>query len=191
MQLVITILLAYLAGSIPFGKIISGRRGVDISKTGSGNIGTANVFRHLGWQAGVAVFVLDAAKGFIPVILASEYLNFYDNRLLLVGLAAVLGHIFPVWLKFKGGKGIATGFGVILATAPLLAIIGLLIYAFCLVVLRKSAPSSLAAVVCLPVLGLFYRPDIAVFLLLFAVLAFWTHRINIRNYFAGRRAHAS
>lgn len=191
MQLVITILLAYLAGSIPFGKIISGRRGVDISKTGSGNIGTANVFRHLGWRAGVSVFVLDAAKGFLPVALASEYLGASNNQLLVVGLAAVLGHIFPVWLKFKGGKGIATGFGVILAVSPLLAIIGLLVYGLCLALLRKSAPSSLAAVICLPVLGLFYRRDIAVFLLFFAALAFWTHRVNIRQYFAGRRVHAS
>src|SRR5258708_5216306 len=93
--------IAYLLGSIPFGKLIGKRHGIDIQKHGSGNIGFANVRRTLGWQAGLIVLTGDILKGFIPVLIARQYLSTY--QVLVVALVAMLGHIFPIWLKFNGG----------------------------------------------------------------------------------------
>lgn len=174
------IVVAYLSGSIPFGKLVGKFYGIDIQKHGSGNIGFANVVRVLGWKASPVVLIGDISKGFIPVIIAQYYLSTY--QLLAVALAAVTGHIFPVWLKFKGGKGIATGLGVTLVISPLLGGLGLLIYLLGFARFRKSAPSSLTAIWCLPLLCLaFLSSKYALFYLGLALLATWAHRNNIQQ----------
>ena len=175
---------SYLSGSIPFGKIVGKYHGIDIQKHGSGNIGFANVVRVLGWKAGPIVLIGDVCKGFIPVIIAQHYLNSY--QVLAVALAAVVGHIFPIWLKFNGGKGIATGLGVTIAISPLLGALALLIYLLGIAIFRKSAPSSITAIWSLPILCLLLLPRYyALFYLCLAILATWAHRSNIQQILKG------
>ena len=106
------IIFGYLLGSIPFGYLICKAKGIDIRKVGSGNIGGTNVIRALGLKWGLLVSMLDILKGAIPVYLAISFLSF-DWQIASVAITPVLGHIFPVWLKFKGGKGVATTLGVL------------------------------------------------------------------------------
>jgi len=118
--------MSYLLGSVPFGLLVGKLKGVDLTKTGSGNIGTTNVFRSVGKGFGIAVFVLDMLKGYFPVYLASSTgQNHYI--VMLCGLLAIAGHMFPIFLRFKGGKGVATGLGVILGIAPYLFILSFLL----------------------------------------------------------------
>src|SRR5215475_4910310 len=120
---------AYLLGSIPFGlilaKILGGK---DVRKSGSGNIGATNVTRVAGPAAGILTLLLDAAKGAAAVWLTGRFSEQSAATIMLAGIAALVGHCFPVWLKFKGGKGVATALGVFLALAPLAALGGLLFF---------------------------------------------------------------
>lgn len=171
--------LAYLFGSIPFGKLVGKFYGIDIQKHGSGNIGFANVVRVLGWRAGLIVLIGDISKGLLPVIFAKPHLNSYE--ILAVALAAVLGHIFPIWLRFRGGKGVATGLGVTLAISPLLGACGLAVYLLGFITFRKSAQSSLTAIWCLPLLSLVILRQYALFYFGLALLGTWAHRHNIQE----------
>ncbi|SRR6266550_1234697 len=174
------VILGYFLGSIPFGKIIGNMRGVDIQRKGSGNIGFANAVRVLGWKPALLVLVGDTLKGFLPTLLAVLYLE--STQALLVALISILGHIFPVWLKGKGGKGIATGLGVTLAINPLFGLIGLVVYGATFWFMKKSAPSSLVAAWALPIACLLMmNSSYALFYLCLAVLVTWTHRTNIRQ----------
>jgi len=130
---------AYLVGSIPFGLLVGLARGVDVRKAGSGNIGATNVGRVLGTGYGLAVFALDLLKGFLPVLAAGRWLGGIpatiatlsaSTCLIWIGVAAacILGHIFPVYLKFKGGKGVATSLGVLLGVYPYYTWPGLVVF---------------------------------------------------------------
>ncbi|SNZ02372.1 glycerol-3-phosphate acyltransferase PlsY [Persephonella hydrogeniphila] len=121
--------LTYLIASIPFGYIIGKIFGKDVTKEGSGNIGATNVARTIGKKAGVLVLTLDMLKGFIPVFLAKNYFFFDDKFVALVAITAVVGHCYSVFMKFKGGKGVATGIGVLLALSPKVALIVILLWA--------------------------------------------------------------
>ena len=178
--------LAYLLGSIPFGKIVGLRMGIDIQKKGSGNIGFANSVRVLGWKAGIIVLVGDVLKGFLPSLLAVHVLSF--QQALVVGLVAILAHIFPIWLKFKGGKGIATGLGITLAIQPLVGLCGFAMYIAVYLVAKKSAPSSVLAAWSLILFSLLFAPRYAGFALILALLATWTHRTNLQKHLKARRA---
>ena len=171
--------LAYLLGSIPFGKLVSHHHGVDIQKHGSGNIGFANVQRTLGWKPGLVVLAADIIKGFLPVFIAKNYLT--DYQIMAVALLAMLGHIFPIWLKFKGGKGIATGLGITLAINLLLGSLAVAVYLVSLAIFRKSGPSSITAAWSLPLLSLLIVNKYVWFYLLLAVIATRTHRTNLRD----------
>lgn len=178
MAYIFLIILAYLCGLIPFGKIVGKFYGIDIQKHGSGNIGFANVVRVLGLKAGLMVLPGDVLKGTIPVLIATHYLGL--DQVFVVALAAVLGHIFPIWLKFKGGKGIATGLGVTLVLSPIVGCLALLVYVLGFVFFRKSAPSSIIAAWSLPLLCWAFYPKYALFYLVLAVVTIWTHRTNIK-----------
>lgn len=150
------VVLGYLAGSIPFGLLIGRLRGVDIRRAGSGNVGATNVGRLLGRRWGVACFVLDVLKGAAPVLLAGWGMGLLGRVdiaageawwWLAVGAAAVLGHVFPVWLKFRGGKGVATSFGVLLGLWPLMTLPGLAALATWLVVAAATRYVSLASII--------------------------------------------
>lgn len=179
------LLVAYLFGSFPTGKIVGKYKGVDIQKKGSGNIGFANAVRVLGWKSGFIVLVGDVTKGFIPTYIASNNLSYQWT--LVVALVAVLAHIFPVWLKFNGGKGIATGLGVTLAIVPLVAILGFATYIIGIKFFKKSGPSSVIAAWSLPVYAIFIDQRFIIFGLILALLGTWTHRSNLREY---RTQHA-
>jgi glycerol-3-phosphate acyltransferase PlsY len=142
---IVCILGAYLSGSIPFGLLIAKAKGVDIRTAGSGNIGATNVARTLGKPLGVLVLVLDAAKGFAPVLVAARVLAQPNEIVAGAGLAAILGHVFPVWLRFRGGKGVATALGVFLALAPVAAAVAFGLYALVYAIFRISSMGSLVA----------------------------------------------
>ena len=111
--------LAYLLGSIPFGYlIVRWRKGIDVRTTGSKSIGATNVMRNLGITGFIATFILDASKGFVSVMLALILTGNDPRWIAAAGLAAISGHIFPIWLDFRGGKGVSTSVGVFFALAP-------------------------------------------------------------------------
>lgn len=143
------ILLAYLIGSIPVGVLLSRLKGVDPRKTGSGNIGATNVIRAAGKALGILTLLGDIGKGFFPTLFTIYY---NEPHLLVVstGLATFLGHLFPVYLKFKGGKGVATALGVYLAISPLAIIINALIFILVLLKWRYVSVGSLVAAGCMP-----------------------------------------
>lgn len=158
----LAIFAAYLCGSIPFGLLIGLGMGVDLRKVGSGNIGATNCGRVLGKKFGIACFVLDLLKGFLPVFLAGWWFGMlggaavtrsYEWLWITTSAAAVLGHVFPVWLGFRGGKGVATGLGAVLGIWPLLTLPALAAAGVWLVfvgTLRYVGLASVVAAVCLP-----------------------------------------
>jgi glycerol-3-phosphate acyltransferase PlsY len=178
------LLLGYLAGSLPFGVWVTRwARGVDVRDQGSGNIGATNVARVAGKKLGVLVLLLDAAKGALPVVLALRLMPDSPRAHVAVGLAAFLGHCYPVWLKFRGGKGVATAAGVLLVLVPLAALAGAAIYGLVLVMARVSSLGSLSAGVAAVATAVFTarEPEYAVLSGLLFALMLWTHRDNIRR----------
>jgi glycerol-3-phosphate acyltransferase PlsY len=149
----LTTLIAYLLGSIPFGYlIVRWQRGIDVRATGSGSIGATNVMRNLGALGFVATFLLDAGKGLVAVQLVSK-MTFGDPTLVAAAaFAAVLGHCFPVWLGFRGGKGVATGVGVFIAIAPWQVVLVLAIFAVVVAIWRYISLGSIVATAAFPVL---------------------------------------
>ncbi len=187
------VLLGYLLGSIPFGYLlVRALSGSDIRYMGSGNIGATNVARTSGWAIGVATLILDAAKGFFAVWLVGHFSHGNIRFMMYAGLAAILGHVFPVWLKFEGGKGVATAMGVFLAICwPAVA---LAVAVFLLVVLfwRYVSLGSVSAAAALPLLiYLLYAPGhapptaVSTCTLLGAIVIIIKHRDNIERLMAG------
>jgi glycerol-3-phosphate acyltransferase PlsY len=179
--------LAYVIGSIPFGLLISKAKGVDIRKQGSGNIGATNVLRCLGKPLGITCFVLDALKGFLPAALFPMIGKVDPTFGILFGTAAILGHNFPIFLNFKGGKGVATSAGVLLGVAPLAVVIGLLTW---VIVFKTSGYVSLGSIIAaLAVIATGwtagYGSVIATALTLLGALTIYRHRENIKRLAAG------
>ncbi len=181
------VFIAYLIGSIPFGLLISRAVGrVDIRQHGSGNIGTANVLRIMGKRAAALTLVGDLLKGFLPV-LAALLLGGSEFLVAGVGMAAVLGHNWSIYLRFTGGKGVATSFGVLVAMTPLPALFGLLVWIAVLLVFRYTSLAALTASVCIPpviFLSTGFGPYF-VFSLVAALLILIRHQDNIKRIFAG------
>ena len=180
MNFPILIIFSYLLGSIPFGKIIGRLHGVDIQKAGSGNIGFANSLRVLGSRSASVVLLGDMAKGFIPTFLAIQQFQF-SNYTLLIAFAAVLGHIFPPWLKFKGGKGVATVIGVTLALSPLLGALALVVWIIIFRSFKMAAIASFTIAILLPIIIGIIMPKLLYLYIAFAVTIFITHHSNINN----------
>ena len=187
------IALSYLIGSIPtaflFGKIL---KNVDIRKEGSGNIGASNALRVLGAKIGVMVMAFDIFKGFFPLYLAKIKAApgaASEPYLLAVGFAAVIGHMFPVFLKFRGGKGVATTAGFFLALAPKATGLCIAVWAALVAVSKMASVGSLAAAALLP-FAVYYLDGATVFLTavsaLMAALVIIMHRSNIKNLIAGK-----
>ncbi len=170
-------LSAYLCGSVPFGKLIAKRYGIDIQKRGSGNIGFANVLRVIGWRAALPTLALDIAKGFTPTALAVYYFDIHTG--FAIGIAAIFGHLFPVWLRFKGGKGIATGLGVLLGATPVVGLIGFSVYIISSLVLRNSSRASVAAGLSVAVSGIALLPTYSWAYIALIMIALWTLRKNL------------
>lgn len=141
---IVIIILGYLIGSIPFGLIAGRLKGIDLTKTGSGNTGTTNVLRTLGVGAGVTVFICDFLKGVIPVFIASQ-ISQQHLFIILCAVAAILGHMYSPFMNFKGGKGVATGLGVVFMIAPYLFITSFILG---LSIIAISGYVSVASILC-------------------------------------------
>jgi glycerol-3-phosphate acyltransferase PlsY len=187
------VVLGYLLGSIPFGYLlVRATGGGDIRFVGSGNIGATNVARTSGWAVGAATLALDTAKGFLSVWIAGHFSAGNVRYMMFAGFATILGHVFPVWLKFEGGKGVATSLGVYLAICwPALAVAVLLFLAVALF-WRYVSLASVSAAAALPILVyLLYAPGhapptaVSVCTLLAAVVVIVKHRDNIERLLAG------
>jgi glycerol-3-phosphate acyltransferase PlsY len=233
MQLWLCPIFAFFLGSIPFGLLIAKAKGIDIRKQGSGNIGATNVLRVVGKKYGIACVLLDALKGLIPTLLAINLIRFVGQptgmttlpwlqqfahvlpgdqqwiaQVLQVatGLCAILGHNYSPWVGFKGGKGIATSGGVVMALMPAAIVILLLVWYLLFLTTRYVSVASIGAVVTLPLLthfgarfhhlhndpnlptlwqaGAWNKPLFA-FSVIIALLGIWKHRANIQRLRAG------
>jgi glycerol-3-phosphate acyltransferase PlsY len=183
---ILVMILAYLLGSIPTGYMVGAFAGVDIRKVGSGNVGATNVARVVGKKRGLLTLIADIGKGFIPVFVASR-LGFSHTEVALVAILAFLGHLYPVFLKFQGGKGVATALGTLLALAPMATMILLVVFAVVVGSSRLVSLSSIVAGLATPITlwSLFYPPPIIAMGVFFAVMITARHRDNIRRLFAG------
>ncbi|HET6418849.1 MAG TPA: glycerol-3-phosphate 1-O-acyltransferase PlsY [Geobacteraceae bacterium] len=185
---VIVIVFAYLIGSIPTGLLLAKAfGGVDIRETGSGNIGATNVYRTLGRKVGLLTLIGDCLKGVIPVIAAKYVFNFPDFWIAAVGLAAFLGHVYTVFLGFKGGKGVATALGVFLAASPLSVIAALVVFSLVLYKWRFVSLASVTAAACMPLLVTLIsgKPETVAMTIVIAVIVIYRHRENIKRLRAG------
>ena len=201
------IIVGYLLGSIPFGLLIAQARGVDIRKVGSGNIGATNVGRVLGKKWGLLCFFLDVLKGAVPVLIAGFFMGFLGQvdlhpieswRWLAVAGAAMAGHIFPVWLGFKGGKGVATGLGAVLGFWPMLTLPGLVAAYLWLLLASTFRYVSVASITAALLVPIFFAVSAAALgmsregarpfafvTLAMAILVLLTHRANLQRLRAG------
>lgn len=182
METAILIAAGYLAGSVPFGVLLTRwTKGVDVRASGSGNIGATNVARVAGKKLGVVVLALDALKGALPVLLAQAVLPADARVHAGVGLAAFLGHVFPVWLRLRGGKGVATALGVLVVLTPWAALAGFGVYAVLFAALRISSVGSLAGGI--TAVGVAFataaRGEYAVLAAALFAMMLFTHRGNI------------
>ena len=183
---IILLAAAYLLGSVPTGLLLAKAAGVDIRATGSGNIGATNVYRTLGRSVGVLTLLGDCLKGLIPVLVA-RHLGLPDTWIALVGLAAFLGHVYTVFLGFKGGKGVATALGVFLGVSPLAVLCALVIFIVLVWKWRYVSLGSIVAAGAMPLLVAAFggTPPIIAMTVLVALLVIYKHRENIRRLRAG------
>jgi len=223
MQLWLCPLLALLLGSIPFGLLIAKAKGIDIRQHGSGNIGATNVLRIVGKKYGITCFLLDALKGFIPVVIAVNLLRITGRQVqvplglpddwimsfaagdafkaqlvqILTAACAVLGHNYSPWVGFRGGKGIATSAGALLALMPVAVLLLLILWFVLFFATRYVSVASIGVVAVLPLFTLWgswyhgriqdgtWNKPLFAFTVAIAVLAIWKHRANIRRLRAG------
>lgn len=189
MSIALLLLAAYLLGSFPSSYVIARLlRGIDLRQHGSGNLGATNAFRVLGWKAATPVFMLDILKGWIPTFFFPRW----DGSpawqwALAYGAAAILGHVFSIYVRFKGGKGVATGAGVFLALAPFAVLIGLVVWSSLLFFTGTVSIASIIAAAVLPVaVWLLGAPGLVCALaLIVAAFVIYAHRANIRRLLRG------
>ncbi len=199
---IVVAVAAYLLGSIPTGFLVAKAKGIDIRAVGSGNIGATNAMRVLGKPAGIFVLLADAAKGFVACFLAAEICIYYSGSfngwlpshetanhfMLIAGIFAVLGHNYTCWLKFKGGKGIATTAGVYLALAPTALGIALIVFILAILVTRYVSVGSIAAAIVLPTAVWILQPHnlfLGIVTTVLGALAIYKHKSNLQRLMAG------
>lgn len=186
--------VAYLLGSIPFGVlIVKARGGPDIRSAGSGNIGAANVTRTAGAVAGVLTLVLDAGKGYLAVWIAERATGGNIRWMMIAAAAAVIGHVFPVWLRFRGGKGVATSLGAFLPICREAVLLAVVLWLLVVGFWRYSSLGSIVAMAALPVFVYFlyapgHAPPMSVTLgtVAISLLVLWKHRGNMERLIAGK-----
>jgi acyl phosphate:glycerol-3-phosphate acyltransferase len=188
--MIISILIAYMLGSIPFGKIITKLlTGEDITKTGSKNIGATNVYRTVSKKAGLLVLLLDGIKPIIAqVIIYYFFTQFYQNYKFLYFLVSIIGHIFPIWLMFKGGKGVACFFGGYLIITPIPTLIAIAVW---LLTVKTTKTSSLGALISIFLLTIYqivsnYGSLNKITIFTIMLLIFWKHTENIKRLIQGK-----
>ena len=191
MTVALLLVAAYLLGAIPSSFLVGKLRGIDLRQHGSGNLGATNAFRVLGWKAALPVFVVDVAKGFVPA--------WYFPRLappgspwawaIAYGAAAIVGHVFSVWVRFRGGKGIATSAGVFLGLAPWAVLAGFVVWALTVASTRIVSLASMLSALTIPI-AVWLLPDpggrtLQWFTIGLAVFVIWAHRDNVRRLLRG------
>jgi glycerol-3-phosphate acyltransferase PlsY len=180
------IALGYLLGSIPSGYIVGTLAGVDVRSAGSGNIGATNVARIVGKRLGVLTLLADTAKGYVPVFIALR-IGLGPAAIALVAVAAFLGHLYPLFLRFQGGKGVATAFGALLATAPAATLILMAVFGAAVLGSRRISVGSIAAALAAPVV-LWIASVPAPLIIMSAILGAMVivrHHENIKRLLAG------
>ncbi len=191
---ILAALISYVLGSVPTGYLAGRARGIDIRAAGSGNIGATNAFRVLGKTAGTTVLALDVFKGFaaarwVPLLamLICGATAPREALALVAGVGAILGHNFPCWLKFKGGKGIATSGGVVLAWAPLACLTALALWAILVLTTKYVSVASIAAALILPFAVWYWKGSLTMTAVMggLSALAIYKHKGNIRRLLNG------
>jgi glycerol-3-phosphate acyltransferase PlsY len=182
----LVLVAAYLLGSIPFSYLVARQRGVDVRRVGSGNVGATNVMRNVGRGAGLVAFVLDAAKGAVAALIAQRT-GLGPTLAALAAVAAIVGHMYPVWLRFQGGKGVATGAGAFLPLAPIATAVALVVFAATLALTRYVSLGSMVGAVTLAATAALTGAPRPVWIAaaVMAALIVWKHRANIRRVAAG------
>ena len=186
-NIVFVSLSTYLIGSIPFGFIftkISGHK--DIRKIGSGNIGATNVLRTGNKFLAVLVLIFDILKGYLPTLCIASYLfesNYNELTIYLLGSLTILGHLFPIWLKFKGGKGVATYIGFIFAVNYILGIFFVFLWLFIAFIKKYSSLASIYSLLAVPFIMIFldYKPSVFLFFFILSALLIFKHYSNIKR----------
>ena len=204
--IILAILISYLIGSIPtayiFGRVL---KGIDIRKFGSGNVGATNAFRVLGKTAGILVLLLDVLKGVLPVVFVGDYYSLkstivpQDSLLIILALSCITGHNFTLFLRFKGGKGVATTFGVLIGLSFRIQgfgiILGLVILTWLatFIVMRMVSLASVLAGIAIPVFMILFKhsPGVIFFGILVAVFIILRHRSNLKRVFQGKEPRLS
>jgi glycerol-3-phosphate acyltransferase PlsY len=194
---VFCLFLSYVIGSIPSSYLTGkGFRGGDLREYGSGNLGATNAFRVLGWKIGVFVLVCDMLKGALPVFIFPDAIRKWGgiawdsgNIAIMVGATAILGHVFTIFMRFKGGKGVATSMGVFLALAPVPFLITLIVSLVIIFTTHYVSVGSIAGALLLPVLVIFFYPGRRTLILVTSLVGFLLvirHRSNIKRIFQGK-----
>ncbi len=189
---ILILLLGYLFGSFPSG-YLAGRisKGIDIRSLGSGSTGATNVLRHIGKRAAITVFLIDVFKGFLSILLA-KYFLLNDSWQVAIGLSTLIGHIWPVWLNWKGGKAVATGLGVFLGISWQVGLATLGIFIVMITLFRIVSLASVSAAIALPIImylsfkTLYISLPFLVISLLAMTLVIWRHRENIVRLMKGK-----
>jgi acyl phosphate:glycerol-3-phosphate acyltransferase len=194
--IIVAVFLAYLMGSIPtgyiFGKVL---KKIDIREHGSGNVGATNVFRVVGKVPGFIVLILDFLKGllavvFIPVLM-NEVFGTLDcstvNAIIAIGMAAVAGHIWTIFLKFKGGKGVATSAGIMVGIAPMIMLSALIVWIAIFAIWKYVSLSSISAATTLPIFAVAYGKNLSliIFCSIICLVGLFSHRTNIKRLIQG------
>ncbi|MFK5927412.1 MAG: glycerol-3-phosphate 1-O-acyltransferase PlsY [Desulfuromusa sp.] len=188
MTLFFLLIAAYLIGAIPTGVILTRLvGGEDIRSAGSGNIGATNVYRVAGRKLGIITLVGDCLKGVIPLLIAQQGFNLAGQGIALVALAAFIGHCYPVYLGFKGGKGVATALGIFLVISPLSVPCILILFIVVLWKWRYISLASISAAAAIPLLVLFFESSFPLFVatLIITAIVIWKHRANIERLRSG------
>lgn len=186
-QFIVMCIAAYLVGSIPIGFLVARARGIDIRRVGSGNIGSTNITRALGFKWGLVVALLDFCKGYLPALVATRF-NPTSEQLLLITLMPILGHIFSIFLGFKGGKGVATTFGLIAFYFgfPVYALFAIVWYLAVKWIKLMSLVNLIVGVLLPLAFWLKYRTaPYVLFACVICVLIWWSHRANLKRLLAG------
>lgn len=192
LQILGLLLVGYLIGAIPFSFLVGKSRGVDLRRVGSGNTGASNVWRALGFRYFVVALILDILKGWLPTFLAHSVFQVPALVTIAVGICAVIGHVYPVFLGFKGGKAVATTGGVILGFAPVLTALAAVVWTVVYKVFGYPSVASMVDVVVIALTGTvmafmgWLDPVYAAFIWVAVVYVFYLHRANIQRLLRGQ-----
>uniref|UniRef100_A0A3B0JBI0 Glycerol-3-phosphate acyltransferase n=1 Tax=Wolbachia endosymbiont of Aleurodicus floccissimus TaxID=2152762 RepID=A0A3B0JBI0_9RICK len=186
MEKYIILILSYILGSIPFSLIIAKINGINLREVGSGNIGATNVARTGNKRLAVLALFLDSLKGFVGVYTAQQFCDNNDFYIYVSAILAVLGHMFPIWLRFNGGKGVATTLGVLVALNISIALAFVFVWLIVFFIFRYSSLASLAANAAAVIASFFFQKELFLVLLTAAILIFLKHYKNIANLLQGR-----